>query len=188
MSKELILLRVGRTASTSLGRGILEPLNMISFRPGHRLPYELAKDIGRERYLDSYKAIFSRNPYDRVVSLFAFMKASKEHKNLTFEQFTLDLTQTDLITFGSMFTPAYNYCLFEGRIMMDFIGRYERLETDIQNLLNVFNQKIDIVPHVNSRKHKPFKTYYTQKTADHVYSVYWHDFEYFGYSKNSWES
>ena len=70
---------------------------------------------------------------------------------------------------------------------MNFIGRYETLDDEVEKLEDQLKIKIEL-PHLNKsepRAHKDPKEYFTSsKLIDLVVTNYREDFEYFGYSTN----
>lgn len=121
---------------------------------------------------DSYKTFaFVRNPWDRMVSLYAHVA----FKGLSFEDFVLappwNLTmyikqQVDYVTDG------------KGNLLVCFIGKFECLAED----LAFINPSRHVLPHVNkSTRRADYRDYYTWETKAHVGAIFRDDIETFGY-------
>mgnify|MGYP006279717631 CR=1 FL=1 len=68
-----------------------------------------------------------------------------------------------------------------GNLMVDFIGKVENLNEDIDKVFEIIgiNGKI---PHLNKTKRKKYKKYYTEETKKIVEGLYKKDIENFGYT------
>lgn len=144
-----------------------------------------------------FKFAFVRNPYDRLVSAYHYVKqidndfdrawASKYLEKVTsFADFVLklnDKSYSKMVFKHLVFKPQHSFILdLNGNIGIDFIGRFERLENDFNFICKKLEIKNDLVFH-NQSKHEPYKTYYTSKLADIVYRLYQDDFELLSYRK-----
>ena len=68
-----------------------------------------------------------------------------------------------------------------GKVMVDFLGRYERLEQDFAAACD----RIGIaprLPHLNKSDRNSYQIYYTPETRDIVATLCRRDIELFGYS------
>jgi hypothetical protein len=126
-----------------------------------------------------------RNPWDRVVSLWAFWKDMKSNENTpnadipfdTFVKtmntlkfapnawFTLDLPQKSWIPNG-----------------VTYLIRFENLETDFQQIQTYLNCN-EPLPHLNKSEHSPdYHTYYTPETQELVATMFKDDIDEWGYT------
>jgi uncharacterized protein YpuA (DUF1002 family) len=69
-----------------------------------------------------------------------------------------------------------------GKIIVDFIGKFENLNNDFNIVKNKLNIDVQL-PHSNitNLKKKHYTEYYTQKTRDIIAEKFKVDIEYFGY-------
>lgn len=134
--------------------------------------------------LPYFSFTFVRNPFDRFVSAYSYLKNGginendKRHgdelinKFESFEEFV-----KNGIPDQQHFKPMSHW--IDGEL--DFIGRVERFQEDF----NVICDKIGIphqrLPHTNKSKHKPYTEYYNEATRQIVAEKYAKDVEYFGY-------
>ena len=71
-------------------------------------------------------------------------------------------------------------CDENGEVMVDFIGRFENLETDfnrISDQIGISNQ----LPHVNRTKHTKYRDYYNAESKKLVHAIALRDIEMFDY-------
>jgi hypothetical protein len=142
-----------------------------------------------------FKFAFARNPWDRLVSWYTmittFEKAGNElwryvHDNSsTFEEFIHNCTGEVEIRKGVCYSFAYNQLDYvtdeHGNLLVDFIGRLENLDEDIQEVFRRIGLELETVPHHNRSGHRHYSTFYTPETEMIVRERFNRDIEYFGY-------
>ena len=142
-----------------------------------------------------FKFAFARNPWDRLVSWYTmvttFDKAGNElwryvHDNSsTFEEFIHNCTGEVEIRKGVCYSFAYNQLDYvtdeHGNLLVDFIGRLENLDEDIQEVFRRIGLELETVPHHNRSGHRHYSTFYTPETEMIVRERFKRDIEYFGY-------
>ena len=126
---------------------------------------------------------FCRNPYDRLVSVY-FDKVKRQGlhlyrkwKDKTFEEFANDVCEMKTQHMDGHLLPQI-YFIPE---YVDFLGRFENLNQDIQTVTNkLFDMRFDN-RHYNKSKHEHYSEYYDKRLRDKVYIKYKEDFERFRY-------
>ena len=68
-----------------------------------------------------------------------------------------------------------------GEVELDFLGKFENLETDFNLLKMKFNKKNVELKSKNKSNHKPYWFYYNKKTAKIVEKIYKKDIQIFQY-------
>lgn len=141
-----------------------------------------------------FKFAFVRNPWDRLVSTYFFLKRGGidpqdriwAESNLaaypTFESFVLGWLSPEAILTWVHFLPQHYFiCDDSGKIMMDFVGRVENLEADYAMVAARLgcNRKLEKV-NVGSQQH--YSHYYTDASRELVGRVYAKDIALFGYA------
>jgi len=156
---------------------------LIGRLPGHAIESETK---------NKYIYTFVRNPYDRLISTFFYLKNGGRNNgdkkdrdkyigNSSFE----DFVKTKLINASKNqihFRPQ-KYWIPNGA---SFIGKFENLENDFNEVKKIVGIKGNL-QHLNKTSHKDYREYYNDELANIVYKVYEEDFEEFGYDKNSYK-
>lgn len=167
---------IPKTAGFSICKGL--KINEIRHKVKHKSNYD-------------FLYTFVRNPYDRVVSAFFYLKngginhedrndKNKFIKNLSFDEFVLNNLE-EASKKQKHFKPQ-TYWVPEGA---HFIGFYENLHEDFNLLKHKLNKpNAELGLHNKTKKRKDYKECFAnKKVIDKVLDVYKNDFETFGYDK-----
>ena len=142
-----------------------------------------------------FKFCFVRNPYNRCVSTYLYLKAGGnrkgdlyfkeliEKKYNTFDKFILDYLDLHLIHEHNLFKPQFRYIYnFQKECMVDFIGRHESMVDDFLYVSDKINIRKEL-PHINqSNKLKTRPNYYENEDVRRkVFDLYKKDFELLNY-------
>jgi chondroitin 4-sulfotransferase 11 len=153
-----------------------------------------------ERFDALVKFAFVRNPWDRLLSSYSYLRnsigknrspsvlwaAANLSHYTSFEQFVLslrDLAFRRRILAQKIFFPQRMWvCLpLEPRHRMDFLGRFETLEQDYAVLASRFGLPPDLQK-IRKSDHAPYTSVYTAEMQEVVAGVYRRDIELFGYT------
>ncbi len=135
-----------------------------------------------------YKFAFVRNPWEWQVSMYHFLL--REIGNPRYEQVKamsgfeayLEWVIAAKNPYPKGATKLQSEMLTDeaGRILVDFVGRYENLTVDFAYVCRVLNIKASL-PHLNQTKHRDYRTYYNARTRRLVADYFRADIELFGY-------
>lgn len=152
--------------------------------------------FGPREFSEYFKFSFVRNPWDRLVSAFHFLKKGGltvcdkkwSDKNLSpypdFDAFVRRGLQEKKIRAFPHFRPQCDYiCLAKNRPGVDFIGYFENLDEDFSYICQQLkvNPTLQSLNRNDSRK-RDFREYYTAETREIVSRVYADDIQVLGYS------
>lgn len=126
-----------------------------------------------------FKFAFVRNPWDRMVS--CWKNRAKSYND--FDRFLADYPY-----------PSHNHNLIwhtlpqlthirdlDGKLMVDFIGRFENLDDDLRSICNKININYTPLPHHNKSTHKHYREYYNSTSQKIVADIYKEEIEMFNY-------
>ena len=153
----------------------------------------LTADI--KKFNKYFKFSFVRNPYDRLVSVYHYLKSGGNGSpgDLYYSKI-INNHQEDFSAFVStflneytihehlLFKPQYLFvCDHTGKLMVDYIGYFETLNSDFSYI----SRKIGIsgtLKKTNPSSRGPWINYYkNQNIGDKIYKLYKKDFEIFKY-------
>jgi len=152
-------------------------------------------------YVISYfKFAFVRNPWDRLVSCYfdkvvgvrtkpdnvaikdgvfrCFIPYNRDFKTMEFPEFAEFVCGLSDNESNGHFRSQHT---FFNHNAMDFIGRFENLTGDLEELRNKMGIKNIKEEHLMSSKHKNYKDYYNKELIDMVGNRFQKDIKLFGY-------
>ncbi len=168
-------------------------------RPRHKLGLKFprhAKAIAAKEmlpetvYRDLFKFVMVRNPWDLQVSSYHHIQREKPEVLQGVSSFG------DFLRLKFDSDRPYDYMLdtsaelqheyvvdLQGRVIVDFIGRYERLEEDFTAICRRIGIPTPALPHLRkARERDDYRRYYNDELAELVARHYHRDLETLGYS------
>jgi len=196
---KFLFVHIAKTGGTSI-RAALSPYkwkdpyriplflcSRISALTHHRLACKLprhAKAIAayemlpRELFNELFKFAFVRNPWDLQVSSY--------HQNFEdFLRWKLDPSRRSYqYIIDTSIELQSDYLIdLNGNVIVDFIGRYERLEEDFQEACTRIGIRTPKLPHKRQASDRTtYQKYYTDETAELIARHFKRDIEMFGYT------
>jgi hypothetical protein len=169
----------------------LGPLNRLAglYRqmefPLHASAGMVKRCLPAELYSGLFKFAFVRNPWDRLVSRYAYLLGSPDHPRHGLVSRMKDFS--DYVAWeirrGKMFQHTY-VTNSRGELLVDFIGYYERLQEDFAKVCARLKLEAEL-PRLNTSSHRDYRSYYTPATRDLVSKYFQRDIELFGYTFDS---
>jgi len=200
-----IFIKINKTGGSSIQRS-LETVVHDMDEKGHRIltDYDVPLD-------EFFKFSFVRNPWDKMVSFYAYHKkrgfdllprrrGDAPQGNISgspgtgqaersFREFLLEDLQT--IRFRNSQGASSRQLRtsnqldwlvdHQGRVAMDFIGRFESLQQDFDTVRRRLGFPSLQLRQVNASKHGHYTTYYDDETCRAVEQAFQKDISYFGY-------
>lgn len=162
--------------------------------------------FGPAEFKNYFKFTIVRNPYDRLVSAFFFMKKGGINENdkswanrkfsryENFDSFVKGWVNRRNVDRALHFRPQSKFiCLGRGHHALNYIGYFENLEADFALIARKLQLNATLIEtNRNSSREKDYRQYYTEETKAIVADVYTDDFKLLGYSfdnadlKNRW--
>lgn len=167
------------------GGSSIEALKWIGTKYNQHGSISLFNDLAKlspELNIDNFfKFTFVRNPYTR------FMSGMVGHVFAHIDNFT-DLkdeitrfTKTQEINKWEVLREQHTYLTIDGKLRMDFIGRFERLQEDFDIICDRLGMEKGILPHEMRGRRTDYDRLYTGETRQIVRQYFAKDFELFGY-------
>ena len=170
----------------------------ISHWTGHRIGAKIprhAKAIAayemlpRDVYDALFKFAFVRNPWDLQVSSYHHLKRERPHLvgERDFESFLrwkLDPARPYQYHIDTSIALQSDYLIdLHGKVIVDFIGRYENLQEDFRHVCATIGIAQPPLAHKRQAKDRSsYQKYYTDETASLVAEYFRADVELFGYT------
>lgn len=203
-SKKFIFIHIYKVAGTSI-RKVLQPhsdnprdnmplLLKLKFELGGRFNFlskwsmdhlkatEIKKLLPEDQWNNYFKFSFVRNPWDWQVSLYHFMLQDENHhqhklinKMKNFEEY-IDWRVHHSVELQKSF--LYDS---KGNLMVDYVGKFENLQQDFNEVLKKIGMKEVQLPVLNTSVHRYYKEYYNDKTRKMVEEAFKEDIELFKY-------
>lgn len=134
----------------------------------------------------AFKFAFVRNPYDRAVSLYAYLKNAKIiPTDETFLDFCRRLAEEGCPPIGLYNSLGLSQCNPQVRwvenITMDYIGRVESIEKSFAIISSKLGLNIAQIPHANKSPRSSYRDYYCRESKEIIEAFYREDFVSFDY-------
>ncbi len=200
---KVIFIHIPKTAGTSVEFvfGMHDELQDIGIRPylnqkknlnmlfGKELQHlkakKIKKIIGPETFNEYYKFSIVRNPYDRLVSYFAWLHgkwANKEELDKkTFSELFYRFNKGSILKKTRLPEPQYKFIYIDNHLVTDRVIKFEEIDQSAEILLQHFgiNEKL---PVRMKSFHKNYPFYFDKNMTGIVRKYYKKDFELFEYS------
>lgn len=183
---QAIFIHIPKTAGTSL-------YNLIGYTGIGHVNYRWYESRSREKFNRYFKFAFVRNPWDRLVSAFFYLKKGGSNtmdkhwatQNISgysdFDSFVRNWLSVSNVQKYFHFIPQHKFiCDDSLNVKMDYVGRFENLNEDF----DLISQKLNLnhtLPYINRSRRHAYQGYYSAETKAIVAQVYQTDVELFGY-------
>lgn len=190
----IVFVHVPKAAGTSIN------LALYGAFTGHPRAAEIRRFAPRDIVTLPFFSVV-RNPWDRLVSAYRFARAGRGDGSGTvvgirnpqhysgpefssFETFVLSwLRHRDVSKLDNVFQPQWKFiCDSRGKIIVDFVGRYESLRETREFLSDKLKENIDIPMSNRAGEKVDYRSYYSSRCVDAVTKIYNEDIRLLGYS------
>jgi hypothetical protein len=207
--KEVIFVHIPRTGGTIVSKKICESIGVKKWRQfigeprevakgegklnykrrakiaKHAKPKKIKRAVGKEKWKSYFKFTFVRNPWSRTVS--TYLKAIKEAPNTLKKVLPIKTmfrvlirAKYDIMKMGTTQQVEWVYNKEEKKYL-DFIGKYENIESDFELICNKINIKANLDEEFDATKNVNYKHFYDNRTKNIVAEVNSKDVKKFGY-------
>ena len=190
IDRYVIFIHIPKAAGTSIKQSLRSLDSFLEW--GHQSYFAFNYLLGSQIYQQSFSFAFVRNPWDRLVSEYFYIKngSNSKHKEFfhhhlsrfdSFSDFVIQWLSLKHIYLYSNFLPQYRFITNSvGNIMVSHVARFEQIDTEIDYISSHINYKFNC-PVFNASAHDHYRSYYTDKAKEVVREIYRKDIELFGY-------
>lgn len=158
-------------------------LHSLRIFPSHIDTRHLIDQLPFGMFEDYFTFAFVRNPWDWQVSMYHYGLATPEnnHHQLFKELGSFEAYVDWRMGYGQRTQKSF-ITDEDGKIMVDFVGRFERIDEDFTEICNRIGIDAQL-PRVNvSGRKRDFREYFTPRTRDLIGNLFAEDVEAFGYT------
>jgi len=184
-SHKFIFVHINRTGGSSIEKALKDFGGIDNCPEGNFTRHDLSKTLSNLPYWNDYfKFTFVRNPWDKECSDYywhqkLFKRGSRKNCAKTFEDyFELPEQKHNNQWHSNQLEWLFSH---DGKMEIDFIGRFENLQADFNEVCKKIKIDPFELPHKNNTKKKNYKDLYTEDLVDKVRYNYRYDINYFKY-------
>jgi hypothetical protein len=151
----------------------------------HLLARQIRQEVGLKIFADYFKFAVVRNPWDRAVSQFCYTRIRTDLHELigmtaetSFSEYLHLIEGHEHVQWQPQFEFLHDA---NGSSLIDFVGRFERLEQDARTIFSRVGVEAGTLPHTNASDRQPYREYFDASTRRRVERLYGQDIEAFGY-------
>jgi hypothetical protein len=178
----VIFVHINKTGGSSIEHALQLPFQ-------HRTARELYNAMGDRRWRSRFSFAFVRNPWDKVASHYHYRVKTNQtglrDKPVAFNDW-VQLTYGDgalpYYDKPKMFLPQTDWITNErGEVMVDFVGRFERLADDFREVYARGALAGAALPHLKQSVRGDYRKLYSDEAAEIVGRWFAKDLDLFGY-------
>lgn len=175
---ECLFIHIPKCGGNSIYKGVFK----VERDMAHLKAFDYLILLGESEYNSLFKFTFVRNPWDRLVSAYFFLKQGKYSKwfyrNIgnfeSFDDFVKKWVTFSNIRRNQVFFPQTEFITIGNEVRVDFIGKCEQMYTDIQYVSDRIGVDFEYRKD-NTSKHLNYRELYSKKSRDIVFQVYRED-------------
>jgi len=151
----------------------------------HLLARQIKAEVGAEIFESYFKFAFVRNPWDKAVSQYAFMANRPDLREM------IGMKEDDSFAEYLKKTERHAHVQWEkqieflrdenGRILVDFVGRFETLDRDARIIFKRIGIKCGSIPVTNASRRGKYIDYYDDASREWIETHFAEDIQAFGY-------
>ncbi len=190
----MIFVHIPKAAGTAINVGLFGQLAGL----GHASSQKYLQVYGASQFDAMYKFSFVRNPYDRFVSAYEYLRrggnnsfdASFRDQKMadfkTFEDFVLNgFAKDKAIREHIHFRRQVDFLLIDNKIAVDFLGRFENIEDDYRYIASMIGHAKPLESSNASDRSKEYVAYFKNEAVRQAVADYYEaDFERLNYSRD----
>jgi hypothetical protein len=176
-------IHINKTGGSSIEKALNVPLV-------HETALVYRDLIGEKRWKERFSFAIIRNPWDRAVSQFHYRQMINQtglaNNPLGFKEWLrrvyIDHSPEYMDEEKMFLTQADWVCDERGRIMVDYIGRFETLQQSWDDICTALHREKSLLPHVKKSSRGNYRDYYDDESHEIIASYFRPDIDLFDYS------
>ena len=187
---KFILIHVNKTGGTSIEKAFEPDADQRDVRHKHE-PVAFYKETFPDQFRTYFKFAFVRNPWDWLVSRYHWGKDRQRLFDYSFDEFLWRLkklirlseraSERVLWLEDMALKPQLDWLTIRGAIAVDFVGRFENLQSDFDLVCSRLRIEPRALQHVYKTNHAHYADYYSDENRKVVEQLYTVDIATFGY-------
>jgi chondroitin 4-sulfotransferase 11 len=177
-----VFVHINKTGGSSVEKALGLPFQ-------HRTALEIRADLGQRLWDERFKFTVIRNPWDKVASHYHYRVKTNQ---TGLGDHPIPFTEWVRRAYGDrepryhdqpkMFMPQVDWiCDESGTVIVDFIGRFERLNDDFHTACQHIGRRAEL-PHLKKSQNRDYRREYDTASVDIVAERFAGDVSEFGYS------
>lgn len=206
-----IFVHIPKTAGTSIEEAVYQYQDFaVTDENIHQPLIQFREYLTHEEYDDAFKFCFVRNPFDLIYSTWKYWTFNNglnvsfedwviwryegrmsdgvkflEHESYRFNDEASMLSELTISWFMNRVPQTYWFVDEYGHILTDYIGSFEYLQQDFNEIVNHLKLTDVYLPHANVSRHgdeRDYRQYYSERTRKIIEDRFALDLAIFGYS------
>jgi len=183
-----VYIHIPKTAGTSI-ETCLKNENDINQVVGGHSTFQALMHYKETIMCNLFTFTIVRNPYDRLLSAYKYMLKMETNEILgneeikkceNFKDFVMNYLDETTILSNMHLKPQYEFIVYQGKISVDYIGKYEHLVKDWKVICKKLRKDI-ILPWLNKSNTEHYSGFYDDEMKNKVKKLYYMDFTMFNY-------
>jgi hypothetical protein len=150
----------------------------------HLLAAQIRAEVGADRFHSYFRFAVVRNPFDRAVSQFSYMRGRPDLRAFVGMAEDTSFTRYLGLIGARRHVQWEPQCSFiydgDGSSLVDFVARFETLEADMAEVFARLGIDASL-PHRNATDRPPYRELHTAETRSLVEEMYGEDLDRLGY-------
>lgn len=173
----MIFIHIPKAAGTAINQGLFGRLAGL----GHVSCQKYLQIYGNANFNSMFKFTFTRNPYDRFVSAYEYLRTGGNNshdllfkreaidKYKDFDDFVLNgFAKNEKMQRHIHFKKQADFLYIDNKIAVDFVGRHENIQKDYQYIASMIHDARDLGTKNTSAREKDFEEYFLNSTVKDV--------------------
>ena len=193
-TKKFLFLHINKTAGLSIRHSLKDHSNRKNYPP-----HETLDELFDQCFFhpsEYFKFTFVRNPWDRMVSHFFYLKSRYRRAIKNQPKWLKKISTWEKVTFKEYIRDGFDNPSYwgkmersqldwvtddSGKVRLDFIGKFENLDKDFDQVCDRVGVKRRRLPRFNPSGHKSYGDHYDKETRGMIAQYYQKEIEFFGY-------